>query len=134
MSSVKNQSKKSKSQNKYSIKIQNTKSDDESQSNKNNSEIPQKLTDEEKEEVIKQNLLLKQIKELEDKLKFEQEQRNYLKEAKEKEITQKQITINQMSETNQALQNELEKIQVRIQEKLDNFLMMMKIYFIQEKK
>lgn len=117
--SVKNQSKKSKSQNKYSIKIQNTKSDDESQSNKNNSTIPQKLTDEEKEEILKQNILLKQIKELEDKLKFEQEQRNYLKESKEKEITQKQITINQMSETNQALQNELEKIQVRIQEKLD---------------
>ena len=79
----KNTLNKSKSPNKYSIKIQNV--NEEEQKNKNQ----KNLTEEEKEEINKQNELLKQIKECEEKLKFEQEQRKYLIEAKENEIKKK---------------------------------------------
>ena len=73
----------------------------------------------EKEELEKQRILLKQIKECEEKLKFEQEQRAHLIELKKKEIEKKERTIEQMTQTNQKLQTELEILQVEVQQKLD---------------
>lgn len=77
------------------------------------------LAKKEKEEIDRQNELIKQIQESEEKLKFEQEQRKNLIEIKKKEIERKEKTILQMSETNQKLQQELEVLQVEVQEKLD---------------
>ena len=73
----------------------------------------------EKEELEKQRILLKQIKDCEEKIKFEQEQRKNLIELKKKEIEKKEKTIEQMVQTNQKLQTELEILQVEVQEKLD---------------
>ncbi len=73
----------------------------------------------EKEELNKKLFLLQKIKESEEKLKFEQEQRKNLIEMKKKEIERKERTINQMTETNKKLKSELEILQVEVQEKLD---------------
>ena len=73
----------------------------------------------EKDEMSKQEILIKKIRESEEKLKFEKEQRENLLSQKKKEIDKKDKTIQQMTQTNQKLQNELETLQVEVQEKLD---------------
>ena len=112
----KNASSKSKLQNNYSIKFKASKEED--QKPKDSTSFP-KLSEEEIQEINKQNKLLEQIKEYEEKLKSEKQQRKYLIEAKENEIEIKQNTIKKMTETNQKLQFELEKIQSKVQEKMD---------------
>ena len=105
---------KSSNNNKYTIKIENLKTDKEIKTSSSN------LTEEEKKELDKQKELLKQIKEYEEKLKFEKEQRRILIETKESEIKQKEKRIKEMTDTNSQLEVELVKLQARFQEKLDH--------------
>ena len=74
----------------------------------------------EDEEIQKQNVLLKEIKECEEKLKFEQEQRKKIVAMKKQEIEKKDKTINQMKATNEQLEKELEILQTQVLENLDS--------------
>ena len=105
---------KSPNNNKYTIKIETLKTDKEIKTSSND------LTEEEKKEIDKQKVLLKQIKEYEEKLKFEKEQRRLLIESKENEIEQKEKRIKEMADINSHLEAELLKLQSRVQEKLDH--------------
>ena len=74
----------------------------------------------EEEEIQKQNVLLKEIKECEEKLKFEKEQREKIVSMKKLEIEKKDKTIKQMKATNEQLEKELEILQTQVLENLDN--------------
>ena len=68
-----------KSKSPYSIKFKNFKEEDQKPKDSPNSS---KLSEEEIQEINKQTKLLEQIKEYEEKLKFEKQQRKYLVEEK----------------------------------------------------
>ena len=121
--------KPSQSHNKMTIKLSSTKSNNDSTSNLDNNKNTkediinlqnfQNLTKEEKELYKKQNELLSQIKTVEEKLKFEKEQHQYLIESKQEEIEFKTKTINQLKIVNEKLQKEFENLQAKAQENMD---------------
>ena len=129
-SSVKDlNNKPNQSQNKMTIKLSTTKSNNDSNSNLDNNKNSieeninnqnlQNLTKEERELYKKQNELISQIKKVEEKLKFEKEQHQYLIESKQEEIEFKTKTINQLKIVNEKLQKEFENLQAKAQENLD---------------
>ena len=121
--------KPNQSHNKMTIKLSSTKSNNDSTSNLDNNKNTkediinlqnfQNLTKEEKELYKKQNELLSQIKTVEEKLKFEKEQHQYLIESKQEEIEFKTKTINQLKIVNEKLQKEFENLQAKAQENMD---------------
>ena len=75
-------------------------------------------TKKEKEEIQKQNLLKIQIKEIEDKINFEQNQHNILMSMKKEELFRKEKNIEQIEESNKNLQIEIDRLQKEIDTKL----------------
>lgn len=84
-----------------------------------NTTKPMQKGEELQNEIKTEQSLERQIKEYENKIRLEKEQRATLVEYKQKEIETLKASIYQMNQTNQKLQTELEKLQVEVQEKLD---------------
>ena len=72
-------------------------------------------TKKEKEEIQKQNELKLQIKEIEEKINFEQNQRNILMSMKKAELLRKEKSIEQIEDTNKKLEIEIERLKKDIQ-------------------
>ena len=75
-------------------------------------------TKKEKEEILKQNELKIQIKEIEEKINFEQNQHNILMSIKKEELFRKEKNIEQIEESNKNLQLEIDRLQNEIDTKL----------------
>ena len=75
-------------------------------------------TKKEKEEILKQNELKIQIKEIEDKINFEQNQHYILMSMKKDELFRKEKSIEQIEESNKNLQIEIDRLQKEIDTKL----------------
>ena len=71
----------------------------------------------EKEEMEKQNLLNKEIKSMDDILKFTLEERKKLIAQKDKEIEQKDQLIKKIKDANENLKRELENLQIEVNNK-----------------
>ena len=75
-------------------------------------------TKKEKEEIQKQNEIKLQIKELEEKIAFEKNQRNRVMSMKKAELLRKEKNIEQIEETNRKLEIEINRIKKEIDTKL----------------
>ena len=75
-------------------------------------------TKKEKEEILKQNELKVQIKEIEDKINFEQSQHNILMSMKKEELFRKEKNIEQIEESNRNLQLEIDRLQKEVDSKM----------------
>ena len=76
-------------------------------------------TKKEKEEIQKQNEIKLQIKELEEKIAFEKDQRNKVMSMKKAELLRKEKNIEQIEETNKKLEIEINRIKKEIDTKLN---------------
>ena len=76
-------------------------------------------TKKEREEIQKQNQIKLQIKELEEKIAFERNQRNIVMSMKKAELARKEKNIEQIDDTNKKLEIEINRIQKEIDTKFN---------------